>query len=166
MVRALKSQLGIRIDAAAVSVALALMALIAPSPVVAGDAQNGFAAAARPQPTATPAHAASDTATTVVGLVRESVIAAFRLVYLATSAIWDVALWTSERMIGFLANSIVNPVSGNRLLFGGVPGVASQWATSVLALGLLAMLVVLLAGPLYMSWRMWRARHSHRLHYR
>jgi hypothetical protein len=52
------------------------------------------------------------------------------------------------------------------LLFGGAPGVSSQWAEPVVALTLLVALGVLLAGPLYMSWKMWRARHNHRLHYR
>lgn len=163
MVRALKSHLGIRIDPASVSIAVAVLALVAPSLAVAGAAQNG---SSRPQPTAAPAGAGSDAATSIIALAREFVIAAFRLIYLATSAVWDIALWISQRMIAFLGNSIVNPVSGDRLLFGGVPGVASQWAAPVLALTLLAALGILLAGPLYMSWKMWRARHNHRLHYR
>jgi hypothetical protein len=163
MVWVQKSRHRIRTQATAVCIALPVLALIVTSLAVAGTTQNG---AARPQPTAASAGAGSDTATAIIALIREFVIACWRLFYLVTSAIWDIALWISERMIGFLGNSIVNPVSGDRLLFGGVPGVAFEWAAPVLAMTLLGALGVLLVGPLYMSWKMWRARHNHRLHYR
>ena len=161
MARALKSR--IRIDAVSVSLALAMLVLIAPSLVFAAGTQQS---SATPQATATPVHAGPETASAVVALIHEFVIASYRLVFLATSAVWDIALWISRRMIAFLANSIVNPVSGDRLLFGGAPGVSSRWAEPVLALTLLTALGILLAGPLYMSWKMWRARHNRRLHYR
>ena len=150
----------------AVSVPLLALTVFATSLAVAADSKNGGGAA---QPTPAGSHAAaaatssgSDIAASVTAAAVESVRAILQAIYFVTGTIWDVAMWIANRMIAFLGNSIANPLSGDRLLFGGAPG-ESRLAAPILALSLIAVIGISLAGPLYASWKMWRSSHNRRL---
>lgn len=151
----------------AVSAPFLALTVFATSLSVAADSKNGVAGAAQANPIGShPAAAAtstgSDIAASVTAAVVEFVRAILQVIYFVTGSIWDVAMWIANRMIAFLANSIVNPVSGDRLLFGGAPG-ASRLAAPILALSLIAVVGISLAAPLYASWKLWRSSRNRRL---
>jgi phenylpyruvate tautomerase PptA (4-oxalocrotonate tautomerase family) len=147
-------------------VPLLALTVFAASLAVAADSKNdGGAAQPNPigsHPAATAAATGSDIAASVTAAIVEFVRAILQAIHVVTGSIWDVAMWIANRMIAFLANSIVNPVSGDRLLFGGAPG-ASRLAAPILALSLIAVVGISLAGPLYASWKLWRSSHNRRL---
>jgi hypothetical protein len=149
-------------------VPLLALTVFATSLAVAADSKNG--GAAQPNPTGShPAAAAtssgSDIAASVTAAIVEFVRAILQVIYFVTGSVWDVAMWIANRTIAFLANSIVNPVSGNRLIFGETSG-ASRLAAPILALSLIAVIGISLAAPLYASWKLWRSSHNRRLRYR
>ena len=72
-----------------------------------------------------------------------------------TTLVWDPALSLSNQMVGFVADSWVNPVTGDRLIFDAAPG-AAHMAVTILAFAMLAVVMLALTGPLYASWKTWR----------
>jgi len=80
-------------------------------------------------------------------------------------SVWEPALWLSNRIVGFVADSWVNPVTGDRLILKAAPN-AFNFAVAILALAILAIVTVSLAGPLYAGWKSWRLAHSHVLRLR
>ena len=72
-----------------------------------------------------------------------------------TTLVWDPALSLSNQMVGFVADSWVNPVTGDRLIFDAAPG-ASRMAVTILAFAMVAVVMLALTGPLYASWKTWR----------
>jgi len=80
-------------------------------------------------------------------------------------SVWEPALWLSNRIVGFVADSWVNPVTGDRLILRAAPN-AFNFASAILALAILAIVTVSLAGPIYAGWKSWRLAHSHVLRLR
>ena len=80
-------------------------------------------------------------------------------------SVWEPALWLSNRIVGFVADSWVNPVTGDRLILRAAPN-AFNFAVAILALAILAIVTVSLAGPIYAGWKSWRLAHSHVLRLR
>ena len=80
-------------------------------------------------------------------------------------SVWEPALWLSNRIVGFVADSWVNPVTGDRLILRAAPN-AFNFAAAILALAILAIVTVSLAGPIYAGWKSWRLAHSHVLRLR
>jgi hypothetical protein len=80
-------------------------------------------------------------------------------------SVWEPALWLSNRIVGFVADSWVNPVTGDRLILKAAPN-AFNFAAAILALAILAIVTVSLAGPIYAGWKSWRLAHSHVLRLR
>ncbi|HYR79674.1 MAG TPA: hypothetical protein VEO55_06685 [Candidatus Dormibacteraeota bacterium] len=76
------------------------------------------------------------------------------------SLVWDPAMGLSNQVIGFVADSWVNPVTGDRIIFNAAPG-ASRMAVSILAFAMVGVLMLALAGPLYASWKTWRLSRAH-----
>jgi hypothetical protein len=80
-------------------------------------------------------------------------------------SVWEPALWLSNRIVGFVADSWVNPVTGDRLILKAAPN-AFNFTAAILALAMLAIVTVSLAGPIYAGWKSWRLAHSHVLRLR
>ena len=80
-------------------------------------------------------------------------------------SVWEPALWLSNRIVGFVADSWVNPVTGDRIFLKAAPN-AFNFAAAILALAILAIVTVSLAGPIYAGWKSWRPAHSHVLRLR
>ena len=80
-------------------------------------------------------------------------------------SVWEPAWWLSNRIVGFVADSWVNPVTGDRLILNAAPN-AFNFAVAILALAMLAIVTVMLAGPIYAGWKSWRLAHSHVLRLR
>ena len=76
------------------------------------------------------------------------------------SLVWDPAVGLSNQIIGFVSDSSVNPVTGDRIIFNGAPG-ASRMAASILAFAMVGVVMLALAGPLYASWKTWRLSRTH-----
>ena len=76
------------------------------------------------------------------------------------SLVWDPAVGLSNQIIGYVSDSSVNPVTGDRIIFNGAPG-ASQMAASILAFAMVGVVMLALAGPLYASWKTWRLSRAH-----
>jgi hypothetical protein len=76
------------------------------------------------------------------------------------SLVWDPAVGLSNQIIGFVADSWVNPVTGDRIIFNAAPG-ASRMAVSILAFAMVGVVMLALAGPLYASWKTWRLSRAH-----
>ena len=76
------------------------------------------------------------------------------------SLVWDPAVGLSNQIIGFVSDSSVNSVTGDRIIFNGAPG-ASQMAASILAFAMVGVVMLALAGPLYASWKTWRLSRAH-----
>jgi len=76
------------------------------------------------------------------------------------SLVWDPAMGLSNQVIGFVADSWVNPVTGDRIIFNAAPG-ASRMAVSILAFAMVGVVMLALAGPLYASWKTWRLSRAH-----
>jgi hypothetical protein len=79
-------------------------------------------------------------------------------------SVWEPAWWLSNRIVGFVADSWVNPVTGDRLILNAAPN-AFNFAVAILALAMVAIVIVSLAGPLYAGWKSWRL-HAHVFRYR
>jgi hypothetical protein len=76
------------------------------------------------------------------------------------SLVWDPALGLSNQVVGFIANSTVNPVTGDRIIFNAAPG-ASRMAVAILAFAMVGVVMMVLASPLYASWKSWRLSREH-----
>jgi hypothetical protein len=76
------------------------------------------------------------------------------------SLVWDPAVGLSNQIIGYVSDSSVNPVTGDRIIFNGAPG-ASRMAASILAFAMVGVVMLALAGPLYASWKTWRLSRAH-----
>jgi len=76
------------------------------------------------------------------------------------SLVWDPAVGLSNQIIGFVADTWVNPVTGDRIIFNAAPG-ASRMAVSILAFAMVGVVMLALAGPLYASWKTWRLSRAH-----
>jgi hypothetical protein len=74
---------------------------------------------------------------------------------MVVASVWDAALWLSKQIVGFVADSWVDPVTGDRLILKAAPD-AFNFAASILALAMVAIVTVSLAGPLYAGWKSWR----------
>jgi|SRR5579863_455096 len=99
------------------------------------------------------------------GAAHDLVSSAQNGVYAALDLVWGSALWMSDRIVSYVSNTWVNPVSGDRLFFDAAPG-ASSLAVSVIAFAMVALVVFALAGPLYASWKSWRLSRAHVFRYR
>jgi hypothetical protein len=91
--------------------------------------------------------------------------AAVDIIHTAVKIVWDLALWVSNRIIGYVADSWVNPVTGDRLIFNAAPG-AFNLAVAILALAMVAVVMMALAGPVYATWKSWRLSRAHLVRYR
>jgi hypothetical protein len=69
--------------------------------------------------------------------------------------VWDPVFGLSNRIVGYVADSWVNPVTGDRIIFNAAPG-ASHLAVSILAFAMVGIMMLALAGPIYASWKTWR----------
>jgi len=78
---------------------------------------------------------------------------------------WEQALWLSNQVVGYVADTWVNPVTGDRLFFDAAPG-AFNLAVSILALAMVAVLMMALAGPVYAGWKSMRVSRAHVFRYR
>ena len=76
------------------------------------------------------------------------------------SLVWDPAVGLSNQIIGYVSDSSVNPVTGDRIIFNGAPG-TSRMAASILAFAMVGVVMLALAGPLYASWKTWRLSRAH-----
>ena len=76
---------------------------------------------------------------------------------------WDPALSLSNQVIGYVADALVNPLTGDR--FNAAPG-AFNLAVSILALAMVAVVMMALAGPVYAGWKSWRINRAHVFRYR
>lgn len=76
------------------------------------------------------------------------------------SLVWDPAVGLSNQIIGFVTDSWVNPVTGDRIIFNAAPG-ASHLAVSILAFAMVGVVMLALAGPVYASWKTWRLSRAH-----
>ncbi len=74
---------------------------------------------------------------------------------IAVDLVWDPVFGLSNRIVGYVADSAVNPVTGDRIIFNAAPG-ASHMAVSILAFAMVGVVMLTLAGPLYASWKSWR----------
>ena len=95
------------------------------------------------------ATAAANIGNLVVGIVNTVV-----------SVVWDLALWLSNRILSYVADSSVNPVTGDRLLFNAAPGTFNL-AVAILAIAMVAVVTLSLVGPAYASWKSWRLSRAH-----
>jgi hypothetical protein len=77
------------------------------------------------------------------------------VVEIAVDLVWDPVFGLSNRIVGYVADSWVNPVTGDRIIFNAAPG-ASHMAVSILAFAMVGVVMLALAGPLYASWKSWR----------
>jgi hypothetical protein len=91
--------------------------------------------------------------------------AAVDTIHTAVKIVWDLALWVSNRIIGYVADSWVNPVTGDRLIFNAAPG-AFNLAVAILALAMVAVVMMALASPVYATWKSWRLSRAHLVRYR
>lgn len=82
------------------------------------------------------------------------------IVNTVVSVVWDLALWLSNRILRYVADSSVNPVTGDRLLFNAAPGTFNL-AVSILAIAMVAVVTLSLVGPAYASWKSWRLSRAH-----
>jgi hypothetical protein len=73
----------------------------------------------------------------------------------AVDLVWDPVFGLSNRIVGYVADSWVNPVTGDRIIFDAAPG-ASHMAVSILAFAMVGVVMLALAGPIYASWKSWR----------
>jgi hypothetical protein len=78
---------------------------------------------------------------------------------------WDPALWLSNQVVGYVSDTWVNPVTGDRLFFDAAPG-AFNLAVSILALAMIAVVMMALAGPVYAGWKSMRVSRAHVFRYR
>ena len=69
--------------------------------------------------------------------------------------VWDPVFGLSNQIVGYVADSWVNPVTGDRIIFNAAPG-ASHLAVSILALAMVGIMMLALAGPIYANWKSWR----------
>jgi hypothetical protein len=74
--------------------------------------------------------------------------------------VWDPVFGLSNRIVGYVSDSWVNPVTGDRIIFNAAPG-ASHLAVSILALTMVGIMMLALAGPIYSSWKSWRLSRAH-----
>ena len=74
--------------------------------------------------------------------------------------VWDPIFGLSNQIVGYVADSWVNPVTGDRIIFNAAPG-ASHLAVSILALAMVGIMMLALAGPIYASWKTWRLSRAH-----
>jgi hypothetical protein len=74
---------------------------------------------------------------------------------IAVDLVWDPVFGLSNRIVGYVADSWVNPVTGDRIIFNAAPG-ASHMAVSILAFAMVGVVMLALTGPLYASWKSWR----------
>ena len=81
--------------------------------------------------------------------------------------VWDPVFGLSNQIVGYVADSWVNPATGDRIIFNAAPG-ASHLAVSILALAMVGIMMLGLAGPIYANWKSWRLsrargfrNHSH-----
>ena len=82
------------------------------------------------------------------------------LVSMAINPVWDMALGVSNQVLTYIADSWVNPVTGDRLIFNAAPG-AFNLAVAILAFTMVAVVMMALASPVYVSWKTWRQSRAH-----
>jgi hypothetical protein len=107
----------------------------------------------------------NDNAAAISAVAGNAVNSAADRVGTLLDSVWEPALWLSNRIVGLVADSWVNPVTGDRLSLKAAPD-AFNFAVAILALAMLAIVTVSLAGPLYAGWKSWRLTHSHVLRLR
>ena len=77
------------------------------------------------------------------------------VVAIAVDLVWNPVFGLSNQIVGYVADTWVNPVTGDRVMFNAAPG-ASHLAVSILAFAMVGVVMLALAGPLYASWKSWR----------
>ena len=129
----------------------------------ATTARRAVAPSASPQPNAPVASGEEYTAwvSSAAGNLGNSAVNVQNVVLDAIiSLVWDPAVGLSNQIIGFVSESWVNPVTGDRIIFNAAPG-ASRMAVSILAFAMVGVVMLALAGPLYASWKSWRLSRAH-----
>jgi hypothetical protein len=82
------------------------------------------------------------------------------IIYMAINPVWDLALGVSNQILAYVANSLVYPVTGDRVIFNAAPAMFNL-AVQILALAMVTVLMMALAGPVYVSWKSWRQDRAH-----
>ena len=134
----------------------------------AATARRAVAPSPSPQPNAPVASGEEYTAwvSSAAGNLGNSAINVQNVVLDAIiSLVWDPAVGLSNQIIGYVSDSSVNPVTGDRIIFNAAPG-ASHLAASILAFAMVGVVMLALAGPLYASWKTWRLSRAHGFHNR
>ena len=129
----------------------------------ATTARRAVASSPGPQPNAPVASGKEYTAwaSSAAGNLGDSAVNVQNVVLDAIiSLVWDPAVGLSNQIIGFVSDSSVNPVTGDRIIFNGAPG-ASRMAASILAFAMVGVVMLALAGPVYVSWKTWRLSRAH-----
>lgn len=99
--------------------------------------------------------------TSTAGNLGNSAVNAENVVLRAVvSLVWDPAIGLSNQIVGYVADSLVSPVTGDRIIFNAAPG-ASHMAVVILAFAMVGVVMLALAGPLYASWKTWRLSRAH-----
>ena len=101
-----------------------------------------------------------DNAAAISAVAGNAVNSAANGVDTVLDSVWEPAIWLSNRIVTFVADSWVNPVTGDRLFLKAAPD-AFNLAVAILALAMVAIVMVSLAGPIYVGWKSWRLTHSH-----
>lgn len=83
----------------------------------------------------------------------------------AVKLVWDLALGLSNRILAYVADAWVNPVTGERVIFDAAPG-AFNLTVVILAIAMVSVVMLALAGPLYASWKSRRLSRAHISRYR
>ena len=103
----------------------------------------------------------TDLMNSTAGSLGNSAMSASNVVVSAVvSLVWDPALGLSNQIVGFVADSWVNPVSGDRIIFNAAPG-TTHMAVAILAMAMVGVVMMVLAGPIYVSWKSWRLSREH-----
>ena len=84
------------------------------------------------------------------------------VVAIAVDLVWNPVFGLSNQIVGYVADTWVNPVTGDRIMFNAAPG-ASRLAVSILAFAMVGVVMLALAGPLYASWKSWRLSRENSL---
>jgi hypothetical protein len=87
------------------------------------------------------------------------------IVYMAINPVWDTALGLSNQVLSYIADTMVNPLNGDRVIFNAAPGTFNM-AVAILALAMVAIVLMALAGPVYVTWKSWRLSRAHLFRYR
>lgn len=139
--------------------------------VVQRGNRQGPSAAAKPVTAVQPARASNPPSTAPISFSNDSSAefgaaanniadSAVDIADSCVKMVWEPARWLSNRIVSFVADAWVDPVNGDRLLFNGAPDVFNL-AVAVLALAILGVVSVTVAGPLYFSWKTWRLSRAH-----